>query len=150
MTALAIRRFSRRAPIKASIARSCVALGACLVVAVLCSPASALDPSRHVSQYGHTVWRIQDGAIDPAAEITQTADGYLWLGSTNGLLRFYGVKFVPYAPPGLNLPTRGFTFLLGARDGSLWLGMRRGLSRLKDGRLHLTYAQNSALWGIVY
>ena len=92
MTALAIRRFSRRAPIKASIARSCVALGACLVVAVLCSPASALDPSRHISQYGHTVWRIQDGAIDPAAEIAQTADGYLWLGSSNGLLRFDGVK----------------------------------------------------------
>jgi len=137
MTALAIRRFSRRAPIKVSIARSCVALGACLVVAVLCSPASALDPSRHISQYGHTVWRIQDGAIDPAAEITQTADGYLWLGSTNGLLRFDGVKFVPYAPPGLNLPTRGFTFLLGARDGSLWLGMRRGLSRLKDGKLQV-------------
>ena len=106
-----------------------------MVVAVLCLRANALDPNRHISQYGHTVWRIQDGAIDPAAEITQTADGYLWLGTSNGLLRFDGVKFVPYAPPGLNLPTRGFTFLLGARDGSLWIGMRRGLIRLKDGRL---------------
>src|SRR6266849_2211591 len=137
MTALAIRRFSRNGPIMASLARSCLNLGACLVVLILCVPANALDPDRHISQYGHTVWRVQDGAIDPAGEITQTADGYLWLGTSNGLLRFDGVKFVPFAPPGLNLPTRGFTFLLGARDGSLWIGMRRGLSRLKDGRLQV-------------
>ena len=135
MTALAIRRFSRKVPVIPSLARSWLNLGACLVVVVLCFPANALDPSRHISQYGHTVWRVQDGAIDPAGEITQTADGYLWLGTSNGLLRFDGVKFVPFAPPGLNLPTHGFTFLLGARDGSLWIGMTRGLSRLKDGRL---------------
>src|SRR4029077_10557219 len=120
MTALAIRRFSRKVPVIPSLARSWLNLGACLVVVVLCVPANALDPNRHISQYGHTVWRVQDGTIDPAGEITQNADGYLWLGTSNGLLRFDGVKFVQYAPPGLNLPTRGFTFLLGARDGSLW------------------------------
>ena len=96
---------------------------------------AALDPSRHISQYGHTAWRVQDGAVDLADEITQTADGYLWLGSSNGLLRFDGVKFTRYAPPGLNLPTRDFTGLLGARDGSLWIGMNHGLLRLKDGIL---------------
>ena len=137
MTALAIRRFSSKGPIMAFLARSCLNLGACLVVVTLCVPSNALDPNRHISQYGHTVWRVQDGAVDLAGEITQTADGYLWLGTTNGLMRFDGVKFVPFAPPGLNLPTRGFTFLLGARDGSLWIGMRRGLIRLKDGRLQV-------------
>src|ERR1700758_2041958 len=133
MTASAIRRFS----IMASLARSSVNLVACLVVVVLCIPSKALDPNRRISQYGHTVWRVQDGTVDPAGEITQTADGYLWLGTSNGLLRFDGVKFVPYAPPGLDLPTHGFTFLLGARDGSLWIGMRSGLSRLKDGGLQV-------------
>src|SRR6201987_253610 len=121
----------------ASLARSCLNFWACLMVAVLCVPANARDPNRRISQYGHTVWRVQDGAIDPAGEITQPADGYLWLGTSNGLLRFDGVKFVPYAPPGLDLPTHGFTSLLGARDGSLWIGMRSGLSRLKDGRLQV-------------
>jgi ligand-binding sensor domain-containing protein len=58
-------------------------------------------------------------------------------GNIEWVVGFDGVKFVPYAPPELNLPTRGFTFLLGARDGSLWIGMRRGLSRLKDGRLQV-------------
>ena len=100
----------------ASLARSCLNRVACLVVAVLCVPAHALDPNRHISQYGHTVWRVQDGAIDFAGEITQTADGYLWLGSTNGLLRFDGVKFVPFAPPGLNLPTqRRLNFAMSAK-----------------------------------
>jgi len=61
----------------------------------------------------------------------------MWLATSSGLLRFDGVKFAPFNPPGLNIPTRGFTFLLGARDGSLWIGMRRGLSRLKDGRLQV-------------
>ena len=104
------------------------------MVALLCARGNALDPNRHISQYGHTVWRVGDGAIDPTSEITQTADGYVWLGSPNGLLRFDGVKFVRYAPPGLDLPTRGFSFLLGARDGSLWVGMRTGFGRLKDGK----------------
>jgi ligand-binding sensor domain-containing protein len=118
MTALGIRRFSSAGPILAFLGRSCLNLGACLAILILCAPANALDPNRHISQYGHTGWRVQDGAIDPAGEITQTADGYLWLGTSNGLFRFDGVKFVPFAPPGLNLPTRGFTFLLGARDSS--------------------------------
>jgi signal transduction histidine kinase/ligand-binding sensor domain-containing protein len=96
---------------------------------------AALDPARPIAQYGHTAWRIQDGSVDAAGEITQTADGYLWLGTSNGFLRFDGVKFVRYNPPGLNLPTRGFTFLLGSRDGSLWIGTTSGLRRLKDGRL---------------
>jgi PAS domain S-box-containing protein len=137
MTGSTIGRSARGARVAAFIARFCRALGICLLGAPLCAAANALDPNRHISQYGHTVWRVQDGAIDPAAEIAQTADGYLWLGTSNGLLRFDGVKFVPFAPPGLNLPTRGFTFLLGARDGSLWIGMRRGLIRLKDGRLQV-------------
>src|SRR3984957_4787404 len=108
---------------------------------------AALDPARPIAQYGHTAWRIQDGTVDAAGEITQTADGYLWLGTSNGLLRFDGVKFVRYNPPGLNLPTRGFTFLLGSRDGSLWIGTTSGLRRLKDRRLQ-NYAATNETSGI--
>jgi signal transduction histidine kinase/ligand-binding sensor domain-containing protein len=134
MTRLTIGRSVRRARVAAFIARLCRALAICLLGSLLCQSANALDPNRHISQYGHRVWRVNDGAIDPTSEITQTADGYVWLGSPNGLLRFDGVKFARYAPPGLDLPTRGFTFLLGARDGSLWVAMRTGFGRLKDGR----------------
>jgi ligand-binding sensor domain-containing protein/signal transduction histidine kinase len=124
----------RKAGIAGCFQRVCRALAMCALASLLCAVANALDPSRHISQYGHRVWRVNDGAIDPTGEITQTADGYVWLGSPNGLMRFDGVKFARYAPPGLNLPTRGFTFLLGASDGSLWVGMRTGFGRLKDGK----------------
>src|SRR5258708_33959893 len=111
MPALAIRRFSRRGPIMASLARSCLNLGACLVVVILCVPANALDLNRHISQYGHTVWRVQDGAIDPDGEITQTADGYLLLGTSNGLFSLYGVKFYSFHSPLDFITTHIFTFL---------------------------------------
>jgi ligand-binding sensor domain-containing protein len=92
----------------------------------------AVDPTRQISQYGHTVWRIQDGSFNAAPiVITQTRDGYLWIGTDNGLLRFDGVRFVSWTPPaGKQLPSPLVYALLGARDGSLWIGTSAGLSHL--------------------
>jgi hypothetical protein len=45
----------------------------------------SVDPSRYISQYGHTAWRIQDGFLGGAANaIAQIADGYLWIGTQAG------------------------------------------------------------------
>jgi signal transduction histidine kinase/ligand-binding sensor domain-containing protein len=96
--------------------------------------AQALDPNKHLTQYGHTAWQTQDVAEDFHGPFTQTADGYFWFGTATGLVRFDGVKFAPYAPPDLKLPNRGYQYLLGARDGSLWIGTTNGLARLKDGK----------------
>jgi signal transduction histidine kinase/ligand-binding sensor domain-containing protein len=91
----------------------------------------AVNPSLHISQYAHTAWRIQDGIFSGAPNaITQTTDGYLWIGTKAGLFRFDGVRFVPWtSPDGKHLPSSNVTSLLGARDGSLWIGMEGGLSR---------------------
>jgi PAS domain S-box-containing protein len=98
--------------------------------------AHALDPDRRISQYGHTVWRIQDGAISPPTNIAQTIDGFLWITTAQGLMRFDGVRFVPWQPPqGQNLPGTHFSAIFGSRDGSLWIGTTRGLARWKDGQL---------------
>src|ERR1700733_11812293 len=98
--------------------------------------ALALDPDRRISQYGHTVWRIQDGAISPPTNIAQTTDGFIWITTAQGLMRFDGVRFMPWQPPqGQNLPGTHFTAVLGSRDGSLWIGTTRGLARWKDGQL---------------
>ena len=97
----------------------------------------AVDPSKLISQYAHTAWRVQDGVVSPAVAITQTTDGYIWLGTANGLMRFDGVRFVPWvAPKGQSLPGqgRGFSYLLGARDGSLWIGTPNGLAHWKGGQ----------------
>ena len=97
----------------------------------------AVDPSLHISQYAHTAWRIQDGVFSGSPNaITQTMDGYLWIGTAAGLLRFDGVRFVPWtSPDGKHLPSSDITSLLGARDGSLWIGMEGGLSRWDNGDL---------------
>jgi len=55
-----------------------------------------VDDNVRITQYAHSAWRLQDGVIngEPLA-ITQTTDGYMWVGTANGLLRFAGVRFVP-------------------------------------------------------
>ena len=109
-------------------------------VALTSPSANALDPDRRISQYGHTAWRIQDGTVPPSTTIAQTSDGYIWLGTSQGLLRFDGVRFVRWqAPKGQNLPSTHFSALLGSRDGSLWIGTVSGLARWKDGQLR-TYS----------
>jgi ligand-binding sensor domain-containing protein len=90
--------------------------------------AQALDPDRRISQYAHTAWRVRDGAFAGApSAITQTTDGYVWIGTFAGLLRFDGVRFVPFIPPaGKHLPNPAVISLLGATDGSLWIGTAAG------------------------
>jgi signal transduction histidine kinase/ligand-binding sensor domain-containing protein len=82
------------------------------------------------SQYAHTAWRTQDGFFRGTPQaITQTKDGYLWIGSEGGLVRFDGVRFVPWTSPnGQKLPSNSIHALLGADDGSLWIGTSRGLA----------------------
>jgi signal transduction histidine kinase/ligand-binding sensor domain-containing protein len=103
---------------------------------VLTGTAWALDPHRHVTQFGHSAWRTQDGFVNRPVAVTQTADGYVWIATQDGLVRFDGVKSTLWSPlPGESLPSPRLTALLGTRDGSLWIGTTEGLSRLKDGHL---------------
>ena len=112
-------------------------LGCLYLAGLFCMPAAALDPTRRLSQYGHTAWRIQDGFFNGTPNaITQTSDGYLWIGTTAGLLRFDGVRFVPWSPPrGQQLFSDSIISLLGSSDGSLWIGTATGLERWHNGTL---------------
>ena len=99
--------------------------------------AYALDPSLDVSQYAHTAWKIREGFTKGTIfSIAQTPDGYLWLGTEFGLVRFDGVQAVPWQPPdGEHLPSNWINSLLVARDGALWIATEKGLASLKDGKL---------------
>src|SRR5277367_841924 len=66
---------------------------------VLASTAWAVDPHTLISQYGHTAWRIQDGFLSGPGSITQTTDGYIWVATGGGLMRFDGVKITPWTDP---------------------------------------------------
>ncbi len=85
--------------------------------------AQALDPDRVPSQYVRQQWVVGStfpgGAINA---IAQTADGYLWIGTDKGLVRFDGFTFSlvslrPSAPPS-NTP---ILQLLTDPDGQLWI-----------------------------
>src|SRR5215475_14790 len=68
----------------------------CGVLLAAASPAPALDPSRAVTQYGHQTWTDRTGLPGQAVyDITQTADGYLWLRTGAKVVRFDGVRFTP-------------------------------------------------------
>src|SRR5688500_5592993 len=81
--------------------RGAVALGSLLACMLAWSPfAFALDPSLDVSHYAHTAWKIREGFSKGIVNaIAQTSDGYLWLGTEFGVLRFDGVRSVPWQPP---------------------------------------------------
>jgi ligand-binding sensor domain-containing protein len=79
------------------LARPIVVLFLCV-----CPPprASALDPGKRISQYAHSAWLLQGGAFSGAPNaIAQTRDGYLWIATDGGLVRFDGTRFVPWGPP---------------------------------------------------
>src|SRR5258706_2832433 len=100
--------------------------------------AHALDASLHVSQYGHSSWRIVDGVLPGIPRnLAQTSDGYLWIGTTAGLAHFDGIRFVRFPTTGASQSpgSNAIVSLLGAHDGSLWIGTRAGLSHLTDGTL---------------
>jgi PAS domain S-box-containing protein len=113
-------------------------LAVALAILLACCPlAFALDPSLDISQYARTAWRVRDGfSKGTIYAIAQTPDGYLWLGTEFGLLRFDGVRAVPWQPPtSEHLPSGPIRRLLVARDGTLWIGTTKGLASWKNGKL---------------
>lgn len=110
---------------------------ACLLLVLVAPAALALDPTREISQYARTVWTLQEGYLPGAPmEMAQTVDGYLWIGTRSGLVRFDGVRFAPFTPAsGQQLRSNRILSLRAGNDGSLWIGTRSGLHRYRDGQL---------------
>ena len=104
-----------------------------------------VDPSTYISQYRHTAWTIKDGFLSGQPNvITQTKDGYIWIGTAAGLMRFDGVRLVPWESTDSQLPSPNITALLAARDGSLWIGTDAGLSHWTHQSL-VTYLKEPGL-----
>jgi hypothetical protein len=106
-------------------------------VAALAPRLLALNPDTRLSQYGHSVWHVQDGPLNghPTA-FAQTSDGYIWTGTQSGLYRFDGVRFLAWNPPaGQRYPSgiASIASLYAARDGSLWIGTDGGLAHWANG-----------------
>jgi signal transduction histidine kinase/ligand-binding sensor domain-containing protein len=96
----------------------------------------AQNSAVHVSQLAHTAWRLREGAVPGAPNaIAQTKDGYIWVGTENGLYRFDGDSYqlIEATAPDHFLRVQS---LLADQDGSLWVGAGTGLYHLRQGAFH--------------
>src|SRR4029077_15988550 len=89
-------------------------------------PAFALDPSLRLSQYVLDNWQIPDGLPQSSAQaIARTPDGYLWVGTQEGLARFDGVRFTVFNGENeAGILNKYVTVLSVDRTGRLWIGTR--------------------------
>jgi ligand-binding sensor domain-containing protein/two-component sensor histidine kinase len=120
------------------------------VLAYTADPVAAQSANGPLGDYTLTTWSESDGL--PAGRIrslAQDADGYLWLATDAGLVRFDGVRFDSWSTLGdARLPVGAITALLSARDHSLWLGVggRLPIGRIKNGTLTL-YGEREGFGG---
>ena len=97
----------------------------------------AANPGLRILYYSHVAWRMEDGAFNSApATIVQTPEGYIWIGTADGILQFDGVHFDRWTPGnGQQLPNSEVIRLWTTRDGSVWMSAVGFLSRWKGNTL---------------
>jgi PAS domain S-box-containing protein len=107
-----------------------------LIQLLLPGRASALDPARDLKQYNCQTWSRQNGLpANGITAITQTRDGYLWLGTSAGLVRFNGIEFKLLDLSSVtNLTGSIVTSLASARNGGIWAGLDHSSFGFCDGR----------------
>jgi signal transduction histidine kinase/ligand-binding sensor domain-containing protein len=117
-----------------------LALGASCALAA--AAASYGDASAHVaeaapfwqSSLSHTAWIKRDGAPSDASAMVQDRTGMLWIGATDGLFRFDGVRFEPIDEIAGNKLTSPNVHALSLIDDALWVGYEHGgISIFKQG-----------------
>lgn len=109
----------------------------------------ALDPDKKITRYVHDVWGLEDGLPQISVNAAlQTTDGYLWLGTQEGLARFDGVRFQVFDKTnGEQLLNKWVKSLYQDAEGNLWIGTYGGgLTRLKGG-VFTTYTSEDGLSG---
>ncbi len=123
------------------------------MLALATSAAWALDPTRLLTQYTHDSWGAEEGGL-PQSSIMSAAlspDGYLWLGTQEGLVRFDGERFRSFAAvTGSSLPGDQVLALAFDPAGALWVGTEKGVARWQGGTLHIWRSQDGLPDDVVY
>lgn len=112
------------------------ARGAFLAVgltALVAGRTTASAPENHILDS----WQVEEGLPDNrVTSLAQTADGYLWVGTYGGLVRFDGVRFIPFDLRAAGLGSERVSCLHAEPSGALWVGMEYGeLARMEGGRM---------------
>ncbi len=97
--------------------------------------ALALDPHRSLDHYGHQAWRTDSGLPQNTVHsILQTRDGFVWLGTDGGLVRFDGIDFVTFdAENTPQFKSDTVSDLLEDHSGNLWISTAAGLVSYRGG-----------------
>lgn len=117
--------------------RRCILLTLVILVVWPAGSVRALDPAKSLTQYSIDTWNTDDGLPQSTINaIAQTPDGYLWLGTQGGLVRFDGVEFAVFNRDNTPaLKSDHIWTLLADRRGDLWIGTDGGgLVRFHDRR----------------
>src|SRR5258705_12412456 len=108
----------------------------------LLSAASSDASTNGVNHFTVRIWQTDDGLPQNVVHaLAQTSDGFLWVGTHEGLARFDGMRFVFVDVEEAPELRHGYiTALCASRDGGLWIGCDgAGLVRLQDGKIsHLS------------
>lgn len=101
--------------------------------------AVALDPNSPLTAYRHEVWREEQGLLHSTINrILQARDGYIWLATYYGIVRFDGVRFTVFDV--VNTPAiqaNRIRALAEDSDGTLWIASSKGLSQMRDGAFRI-------------
>jgi signal transduction histidine kinase/ligand-binding sensor domain-containing protein len=116
------------------------------VLAGICfvNAAYALDSARAMSQYIHDKWGVERGFLGGAVyAISQSADGYLWIGTERGLVRFDGFNFTLIQRPIPDShPIGPVRDLVSDVEGNMWILLDGPhLLRYREGRFEDAYAR---------
>jgi ligand-binding sensor domain-containing protein len=124
--------------------RVAAALVALLSLTFGACPLHALDPVQSLRQYGQQLWQTDNGLPQNTVHsIRQTRDGYLWLATDGGLVRFDGIDFTLFdrrSTP--QLRSNLISALNETPDGTLWVATADGLLRRSQGSLEVLGAAN--------
>jgi signal transduction histidine kinase/ligand-binding sensor domain-containing protein len=106
----------------------------------------AVDSAPSASGYIEKNFTVEDGLLSNRVNtILQTRDGFLWVGTAEGLLRFDGRHFAPIVFLPQSSPA-SVTALAEAPDGALWVGTLAGLARIEMGGMSEPGHAKSALY----
>ena len=98
------------------------------VFLIICAASCAFLPAENPAGYTRHLWQAPDGLPEQTIQaFAQTPDGYLWIGTTGGLLRFDGSSFQVFDRQNTPALHENSIFcLLVSRDGALWIGTEGG------------------------
>ena len=115
--------------------RCSAGLAVCFLVAAPCR-SWALNPLTRIAQYTADYWRTADGLPQASVgAIAQSADGYIWLATEEGLVRFDGVRFDVLDTTNSALLDNYISSLRVGRDGSLWIRTPTAMYRYRAGQV---------------